>query len=178
MASSDPSPSDSGASDELVYDELRAIAARLMAGERADHTLQATALVHEAWLRLDGHEVGSREAFLRSAGRSMRRILVDHARRRGTLRRGEGGARELEPDALAATWEADGTDLLALDDALARLAEHDRELEQLVELRYFAGQTLEETAQVLGKTVRQVQRSWTFAQSWLRRELERGGAQA
>jgi RNA polymerase sigma factor (TIGR02999 family) len=124
----------------LVYRELHVIAERLMAGERREHTLQPTALIHEAWLRLMGGadlSYEDRGHFLRVAARAMRRVLVDHARARKTAKRGEGRAPVPLPEALAG-WEQDQTDLLALDEALERLAERDEQLLRVVELRFFA----------------------------------------
>ncbi|MBD3162500.1 MAG: sigma-70 family RNA polymerase sigma factor [Candidatus Latescibacteria bacterium] len=160
----------------LIYQELRSIAGRLMAGERKAHTLQATALVHEAWMRLlGGSEPGSanRQHFLRLAARAMRRVLVDHARAKRADKRGGGKAPQPLDEALAA-YEDRPEDLLALDEALTRLGEKDEELLRIVELRYFAGLTLEETAEQVGKTVRQVHLAWGFARGWLKRELSKG----
>ena len=167
---------DEAAAEELlplVYGELRGLAGRLMASERKEHTLQPTALLHEAWLRLNGADAKyeNRLHFLRIAARAMRRVLVDHARRKGAEKR--GGDREAVPldDALA-LYENDPVDLLALDEALQRLEENDAGLARIVELRYFAGLTLEEAGEALGQSPRQVHRGWTFARGWLRRELE------
>ena len=162
---------------QLVYRELHGMAARLMAGERKGHTLQSTALVNEAWLRLVGASGASfedRRHFLRVSARAMRRVLIDHARARQTDKR--GGERKPVPldDALA-WYEDQPVDLLALDEALERLGERDANLLRVVELRYFAGLTLEETGDVLGRALGQVHRDWTFVRGWLRRELEKGG---
>jgi RNA polymerase sigma factor (TIGR02999 family) len=170
---------DAGASDELftlVYGELHDVAERLMAGERPDHTLQATALIHEAWLRLTGGspvDVKDRAHFLRLAARAMRHVLVDHARGRGRDKRG-GGAPVLPLDEALAHFEESRTDILALDEALGKLGREDEQLLRVVELRCFAGLTLEETGEVLGLPVSRVHASWTFARGWLRGELERG----
>jgi len=163
----------------LLYSELRGLAQRLMQGERVDHTLQATALVNEAWMRLVGAEVDvaseNRAHFLRLAGRTMRRVLVDHAR--GAKRDKRGGGRTLlslgerEP-----AREEAALDVLELEEALARLEEKDAELARVVELRFFAGLSLEETASVLGVTEDAVRWSWKLARGFLRRELERGGS--
>jgi len=167
---------DAQAGDELfglVYGELHRIAEKLMAGERPDHTLQATALIHEAWLRLAGGTqvpVKDRAHFLRLAARAMRHVLVDHARGRGREKRG-GGRVPLPLDEAVAHFEQSQTDLLALDEALTRLGEHDEQLLRIVELRCFAGLTLEETGEVLGLTVRRVHAGWTFARGWLRELL-------
>jgi len=171
---------DAAAAEELlpiVYEELHAIAHRLMAGERRAHTLQTTALVHEAWLRLNGADARyeNRRHFLRVAARAMRRVLVDHARRKRAAKRG-GEDAPLPLDAALALYEENPVDLLALDEALEGLGRRDETLARIVELRFFAGLTLEEAGGVLGLTVRQVHRGWTFARGWLRRELERKGA--
>jgi len=173
MADGDPAAA--GELLPLVYAELRSLADRAMRDERASHTLQPTALVHEAWLRLarDERAYDDRRHFLRVAARAMRNLLVDHARARRSAKRG-GGAERLPLDEAAAHWERDELDLVALDEALGRLAAHDDELARIVELRFFGGLTLEETGDVLGLTVRQVHRAWTTARAWLHRELERG----
>ena len=159
----------------VVYRQLHDIARALMAKERKGHTLQTTALMHEAWVRLAGADASyeSRGHFLRIAARAMRRVLVDHARKRNTKKRGGQRAEPLLDDALA-YWETNHTDLLALDEALVRLAENDEDLLHVVELRFFSGLTLEETGAVLGMSVRRVHARWTLARGWLRRELERG----
>ncbi|TAJ16681.1 MAG: sigma-70 family RNA polymerase sigma factor [Planctomycetota bacterium] len=171
---------------ELVYRELHALARRVMTDERGAHVLQPTALVHEAWLRLLGaaadgaaSDFEDRTHFLRLAARAMRRVLVDHARARDAEKRGGGRVpaqlelAELDLGALS-IWDGDRTDVLALDDALAQLESRDPDAARVVELRFFAGLTTEETARALGWTVRQVEGSWVFARGWLRRELERG----
>ncbi|MDH3591031.1 MAG: ECF-type sigma factor [Planctomycetota bacterium] len=171
---------DAKAADELftlVYEELHSVAERLMAGERSDHTLQATALIHEAWMRLLGGAAVSatdRTHFLRLAARAMRHVLVDHARGRGRAKRG-GGVKPLPLDEAVAHFEQNDTDLLALDEALEKLAAQDEQLARIVELRCFGGLTLEETGEVMGLTVRKVHMGWTFARGWLRGELEKGG---
>lgn len=157
----------------LVYDELQRQARRLFQRERPDHTLQPTALVHEVFLRLAGEERvswQSRAHFFGAAARLMRRVLVDHARERGASKRG-GALRRLElPGNLAGA--ADRTvDLLALDRALGRLAQLDRRQVTIVELRYFAGLTVDETAEVLGIGRATVVREWRSAKAWLAREL-------
>jgi RNA polymerase sigma factor (TIGR02999 family) len=166
---------DAGARDELlplVYDELRAVAARHLARERRAGTLQATALVHEAYLKLVDHERmqwQGRAHFFAVAAQVIRRILVDHARSRSAQKRGGDGVRvELDDDLPVAER---GLDLLRLDDALSRLARLDPTQGRLVELRYFGGLTLEETAEVLGSSPATVKREWSFARAWLRREL-------
>jgi RNA polymerase sigma factor (TIGR02999 family) len=149
-----------------------------MERERADHTLQPTALVHEVWLRLIGGvenvQWQSRAHFLCTAAKAMRRVLVDHARRRNASKRGELRERVALDETLA-SYEARAIDILALDEALEGLARKDGELARLVELRFFAGLTAEETGRVLGLSVRQVEGAWVAARGWLHRELgERG----
>ena len=161
---------------DLVYEELHGLARHLMVQERAEHTLQATALVNEAWIRLSGGStpaLENRRHFVRLAARAMRRVLVDHARARAADKRG-GGVRPERLTGALAFYEERQVDLLALDEALQRLGEEDRELLRIVELRYFAGLTLQEVGVSLGKTVRQVHLGWTFARGWLKRELSRG----
>ncbi len=163
----------------VVYAELRQQARRAMRRESAGHTLQATALVHEAFLRLVDQrrvEWRNRAQFFGVAAELMRRILVDHARSRLAEKRG-GGAHAAtldELDAIDASDAAAGVsrvDLLALHDALGRLAELDAEQARLVELRYFGGLTIDETAEVLGISPATVKREWSVARAWLRREL-------
>lgn len=159
----------------LVYDELHQIAHRLMSGQNANHTLQTTALMNEAWMRLSGREgtrYESEEHFLRVAARAMRSVLVDHARRRGAKKRGGKNKREVLFDDALGYWEHNHTELLALDEALTRLGERDTELQRIVELRFFAGLTLEETGAVMGMSVRQIHRRWTFIRGWLREAME------
>ena len=157
----------------LVYDELRRIAHRELQRERRDHTLSTTEVVHEAYLKLlDQGRVTSGEQvrFLAVAATAVRRALIEYARRRDALKRG-GGQRPLTLDEeLAAA--ADGSDhLLALDEALTRLADLDERLARVVECRYFGGLTEEETAAALGVTSRTVRRDWVKAKAWLYREL-------
>jgi RNA polymerase sigma factor (TIGR02999 family) len=169
---------DAGASEALVpllYEELRRQARRALRREREGHTLQATALVHEAWLRLDGqHDVPweSRTQFLAVAAQMMRRVLVDHARTRRALKRGGGGTQVTLGDAEHIVAAPDAVDVLALDDALARLAIMDPRKARLVELRYFAGLSIPEAAAALGVSQATVGREWAVARMWLRRELE------
>jgi RNA polymerase sigma factor (TIGR02999 family) len=169
---------DAGASEALVplvYAELRRQARRALRREREGHTLQATALVHEAWLRLDGqHDVPweSRTQFLAVAAQMMRRVLVDHARTRRALKRGGGGTHVTLGHADHAIAAPDQVDVLALDDALARLAILDPRKARLVELRYFAGLSIPEAAAALGVSLATVGREWAVARMWLRRELE------
>jgi RNA polymerase sigma-70 factor (ECF subfamily) len=164
----------------LVYQELRRIAGRQFRGERGDHTLQATAVVHEAFLRLEaqgGFVWLSRDHFFAFASHLMRRILVDHARNRKRAKRGGAATRcsLAEADDLAL---ARSPDLVALDDALSSLEAIDPRKAAVVELRFFAGLTLEETAAQLGISAETVGREWRRAKAWLYRELqaENGGA--
>jgi RNA polymerase sigma factor (TIGR02999 family) len=170
----------SAASDELlqcVYQQLRAIAQRRMASERPGHTLQATALVHEAYVRLLGdHEVTWRDRshFYLAAAEAMRRILVDHARRRGREKR--GGNRTRVPLSVCDLAAADDPQqILALDDALQRLQGVDAHAAELVRLRFFAGLSIEETAAALGVSERTVKHEWTYARARLFRFLEEAG---
>ena len=160
----------------LVYDALRHLAAGLMVHERPDHTLQATALVHEAFLRLvDQKETNwnGRVHFLAIAARAMRQILVNHAKSRRRLKRG-GGRERIPLD--AAELAGSHPDVVALDEALDDLGSFDPRKARLVELRYFSGLTVEEAAVVLGISPATVKRDWLLAKTWLRRELtkERG----
>lgn len=160
----------------LVYDELRELAAKHLGGERASHTLQPTALVHEAYLRLVGPaEVNwdSRAHFFGAAARAIRRILIDYARARDSDKRG-GSKPRVSIDELQIAAPAPGVDLLALDSAIDRLARLDAQKSRVVELRYFAGLTVQETALSLGVSPSTVARDWEFARVWLRRELSRG----
>lgn len=157
----------------LVYDELREIAARHMSRERSNHTLQPTALVHEAYLRLCRRESPKWEGrahFLGVAAQAIRRILVEHARARQREKRGGGWVRVTLSDGPAGRQDLD-LDVLALDQALERLGREDPDDQRLVELRFFGGLSLRETALVLGVTERTVQRRWNFARTWLYREL-------
>ena len=192
---------DRNASDELlaiVYDELHRIASRKLAGEAPGHTLQTTALVHEAYLRLLPQEEAnpkcaantettqqsadndtpktetpswvSRSHFFAAAAEAMRRILIDNARRKKRLKRGGDRGRVELGTFEPATPEAD-VDLLALDEALIRLESHDPEKANIVKLRYFAGLTLEDTASALNVSVPTVHRKWRYARAWLKREM-------
>jgi RNA polymerase sigma factor (TIGR02999 family) len=153
----------------LVYGELRRLAAARMSGERADHTLDATALVHEAWLKLsNGRAFESRSHFLRAAAEAMRRILVDHARARRAEKRG-GEWRRVPADELAADSSDDS--LLDLDAALDRLAAEDPLAKSVVELHHFAGLPHDQTAEALGITVYQARLKWDYARAWLKAEM-------
>lgn len=162
---------DGHAGDELValvYDELRRLAGHLLRNEEPGHTLQPTALVHEAWLRLGGASgaADDRAHFFALAARAMRQVLVDHARRRRAAKRGEGATPAPLSDALPVATDPDA-ELLALDDAIERLGAAQPRLRQVVECRYFAGFTEDETALALGVTVRTIQRDWARARAWL-----------
>jgi RNA polymerase sigma factor (TIGR02999 family) len=166
---------DPKAADELLpllYGELRRLAAAKMANE-ANQTLQPTALVHEAWLRLVGDENAQwngRAHFFGAAAEAMRRILVDRARHRNAVRHGGGQQRVDLPDADIAAL-ADDEQLLAVNEALEKLAARDQPKAELVKLRYFAGMTLEEAAKVLNISHPAAKRHWVFAKAWLHREI-------
>ena len=158
-----------------VYDELRRLARRHMRRERAGHTLQTTALVHEAFLRLADSDVPwqDRAHFFAVAASQMRRILVDHARARGSAKRGGGARRSTLDEALAApSRHAD--DLIEIDEALARLTEADPRKSRVVELHFFGGLTYEEIAEVLSVSLSTVRIDMRFAKAWLRTELTKG----
>jgi RNA polymerase sigma factor (TIGR02999 family) len=159
----------------LVYDELRKLAAQKLAQEKAGQTLEATALVHEAYLRLvgpgDADRWDNRGHFFAAAATAMRRILIERARHRRRIIHGGGRQRqELHPDLVAAPEAND--DLLALDAALAKLAGHDPVKARLVEMRYFAGLTGDQAAEVLGISPKTADRYWVYARAWLRREMD------
>lgn len=160
----------------MLYGELHDLARRIMARERAGHTLQTTALLHEAWLRLAGDTdtpYQDDKHFVRLAARAMRRVLVDHARKRKAAKRQAHRTEPLVDDALV-VWERGPHDLIDLDEALERLGAQDETLRQVVELRFFAGLTLEKTGAVLGMPLGRTYKAWLFARAWLKRELERG----
>ena len=158
----------------LVYEELRKLAAQKLAQEKPGQTLQATALVHEAYLRLvDTDKVSqwnSRGHFFAAAAEAMRRILVENARRKGRLKHG-GNRQRVELDVAEIAVQTPADDLLALDEALARLAECDAQTAQLVKLHCFAGLSIEQAAEVLAISGRTAYRDWAFAQAWLYREI-------
>jgi len=154
----------------LVYDELRRLADHYLRSERGGHTLQATALVHEAWLKLQDSGWQNRAHFMGVAAMAMRRVLVNHARSHRRLKRG-GGKPQLVLEETMAVFNDRAIDLVALDDALNRLAEIDAEQARIVELRFFAGLTVEETARLLDTSVRTVHRDWAMARAWLRGEI-------
>jgi len=172
---------DPTAADELlplVYGELRKLAAKKMAKETPGQTLQPTALVHEAWLRVAGHENqrwDGRGHFFAAAAEAMRRILIDKARRKRTVRHGGGQHRvELEDSAIASPTDED--QLLAVNDALDKLAARNKFEAELVKLRYFVGMTLEESAKVLGISARTADNYWAHARAWLFDELKANGS--
>lgn len=165
----------------IVYDQLKRIAQQRMSEQRRDHTLQATALVHEAYVRLVGErdiEWRSRAHFVFAAARAMRDILVEHARARGRLKRGGDGLGRAAPRValnvadLAA--EADPAEILALEDAVRRLESMEPDVAAVVHLRFFAGLTGDQVAQAMGISARQVDRHWAYARAWLFREIRAG----
>ena len=165
----------------LVYDELRGLAARRMRGEASSHTLQATALVHEAYLRLVGEQAGhdlkweGRGHFFAAAAEAMRRILIDHARAKGASKRG-GSGRKLKLDAADLTLDDVPAELLDLDAALATLAREDAVKADLVKLRFFTGLSLKDAAAVLGISHTTADRYWAYARAWLFHEMTSGRA--
>jgi RNA polymerase sigma factor (TIGR02999 family) len=158
----------------LVYDELRKLAAQKMAQERPGQTLQATALVHEAYLRLvgptNGQQFNGRGHFFGAAAEAMRRILIENARRKMQSRHG-GDVRRIPLDESQLADVSPVDDLLALNDALSRLERQDAALAELVKLRYFVGLTMPQAADVLGLSLRSAERNWTYVRTWLHREL-------
>lgn len=172
---------DPAAHDELLgllYGELRSLAGRLLRGERPDHTLQPTALVHEAYMRLIGLTdltLESRRHFYGAAAGTMRRILVDHARQRKAHKRGGPDAVRVDVEDLDALAGPAGLDFEALDQALDAFARVAPEQARVVELRYFAGLSIDETAALVGVSPATVKRHWAFARAWLYRALTSGG---
>lgn len=166
------------ATDELlplVYEELRLLAAQKLSHEPPGQTLQATALVHEAYLRLVG-EAGqkwqNRHHFFRTAAEAMRRILIDNARRKKSQKRGgQHGRPAMEDVVLTCADHCSADDLIALDEALAKLAEQDQTKAEVVKLRYFAGLTVEQTAEILGISSTTTKLHWAYARAWLLREM-------
>jgi len=157
----------------LVYDDLRVLARAQLRGERAGHTLSATALVHEAYMRLDAREhltPGDRRHFFAIAAQAMRRVLIDYARTRNRRKRG-GGEVPIDIDEGALISDEAAEELLCLDEALDRLARANPRAAQVVEQRFFAGLTLDETAEVLGVSSKTVQRDWISARAWLWKEI-------
>lgn len=170
---------DTRAADELlplIYEELRLLAAQKLSHEPPGQTLQATALVHEAYIRLVGASSqgwNSRGHFFGAAAEAMRRILVENARRKRRLKRG-GGQHRIELDDAVLAIDEPLDDIIALDEALSKLAEEDREVCELVKLRYFAGLTLQQTAEILGIPRRTADRHWAYARAWLYQEVTDG----
>ena len=156
----------------LVYDELRRMATAYMQRERPGHTLQATALVHEAYVRLVGEAPPQNRAhFFAIAANTMRRILLDYARRHHAGKRGGAGARKVDLDADLLVGRDTLEDVIAIDEALERLARIDTRQSRLVELRFFAGLDVEEAAEVMGISATTMKREWRSAKAWLQREL-------
>lgn len=158
----------------LVYEELRALARQYMRKERQNHTLQTTALVHEAYVRLGGEgglEWNDRVHFFRIVAKAMRQVLVDHARRKGSEKRGKGMKLEqLEENAAGALLDS-STNIIDLDGALDALAEQDRRMAQVVELRFFGGLSVEETARIMDVSPRTVKSEWRLARAWLKEHI-------
>jgi len=162
----------------VVYAHLRRLARQKMAGERNDHTLQTTALVHETYLRLfGGGEIrfDSREHFFRVAAEAMRRILIEHARHRGAAKRG-GRSERIPLDLIEVSASLDRADILALDELIEKLAQHSPDAATVVRLRFYAGLSVDETAQTLGVNPRTIDRTWKYARAWLFREWKAGDA--
>ena len=160
----------------LVYNELRTLARYYMRQERSDHTLQSTALVHEAYVRLVGHDpppIESRSQFFGIAAHLMRQILVEHARARRAAKRGGGAPLVALEHVEELLSPASALDVLQLDEALNELAKLDERQSRIVELRYFTGLSIDETAQVMGISPATVSREWTTARAWLHREISR-----
>jgi RNA polymerase sigma factor (TIGR02999 family) len=161
----------------LVYEELRRLAAAKMAGEAPGHTLQATALVHEAWLRLthgENRKWNDRAHFFAAAAEAMRRILVDNARRKRAARHG-GGHQRVEMPQIASAILENSDKVLAVNEALEKFSLLDPEKAELVKLRYFVGMTLEQAAEALGISERTAKRYWAFARAWLHEEIKANG---
>lgn len=161
----------------LIYDELRLLAAQKLTNEPPGQTLQATALVHEAYIRLVGSETQNwdrRGHFFAAAAEAMRRILVENARRKKSSKRG-GGHQRIDLDDADLAIEAPSGDLIALDEALTKLSKMDPDVANLVKLRYFAGLTIEQVARFQDISRRTAVDHWAYARAWLRREIRRGG---
>jgi RNA polymerase sigma factor (TIGR02999 family) len=171
----------SAATNELfqaVYDQLRQIARQRMAHERPDHTLQATALVHEAYVRLVGDQAihwATRAHFFSAAAEAMRRILIEQARRRGRIKRG-GDRRRVPLSLVDLAAEEDLDEIVTLDNGIRRLQEQEPEVAQVVHLRFYAGLGIDDTAATLGVSPRTVDRLWAYARAWLFREIARSGS--
>jgi len=179
MANEPPHPADSDPAsdngfDAQLYSELRALAGNFLRRERADHTLQPTALVHEAWMRLAaqaGSPWSNRAQFFALAAQAMRRILIDHARRKQAAKRGGGMLSITLTPGITPLTDTSDVDLLSLDDALCRLADLDPRQARMVELRFFAGLTVDEVAETLDVSARTVASEWRLARAWLSRAL-------
>jgi RNA polymerase sigma factor (TIGR02999 family) len=171
---SEPDGEGSSRADELlpaVYDQLRELARHRLSQESAGHTLQATALVHEVYLRLQGGlQFTSRAHFFRTAAEAMRRILIEHARGKGRVKRG-GGAKPVPLNVLDLAATPDAEEILAFDDAIRRLEEQTPSAAAVVRLRFYAGLSVDETAETLGVSPRTVDREWSYARAWLFRVL-------
>jgi RNA polymerase sigma factor (TIGR02999 family) len=169
---------DAKAADELlplVYEELRRLASRKMSREKPGQTLQATALVHEAYIRLVGSENqqwSGRTHFFAAAADSMRRILIENARRKQRQKHG-GGQHRVDLDDAEISIEEPSTNLIALDEALTKLAEEEKTVAELVKLRYFAGLTLSQAAEIIGVSRRTADRYWAYARAWLYQEINK-----
>jgi RNA polymerase sigma factor (TIGR02999 family) len=157
----------------LVHSELQGLARGLFANERSDHTLQPTALINEAWMKLAGHagEVEDKRHFFALASRAMRQVLTDHARRVGRQKRGDGAKRITLDQPVTPHLGDDGLDLVDLEDSLERLAALNERHARMVELRVFGGLTIPEAAEALGVSHATVERDWFTVRAWLRREL-------
>lgn len=159
----------------LLYQELKSLARRKTAGQRVGHTLHATAVLNEAWIRLNANEglqATNRQHFLRIAARAMRGVLIDHARARSAEKRRTGIDKVPLDEALITFEENHGADPVIVDEALTLLREHDTRLADVIDLRFFAGLSESETAEALALTRRQVQHAWKLARAWLRRALD------
>jgi RNA polymerase sigma factor (TIGR02999 family) len=159
----------------LVYDELRQLARFRMSQERTDHTMQATALVHEAYLRIAARgPFVNRGQFFYAAAQAMRYILIEHARMGKRVKRG-GGLKRVPANVLDLAAVSDEEDILALDDAIERLSEQTPQVAAVVRLRFYGGLSIEETAEALGISPRTVNREWTYARAWLFQQLDSAG---
>lgn len=175
-APTDRTPSSDDDAFARTYEQMRLLARQHLQGEKKGHTLQATALAHEAWLRLlerSDLQGADDRTFQQAASQAMRRILIDHARSRGRLKRG-GPWQRLPIDALELTASGSFDDLLAVDEAIEKLAAQEPRLAELVRLRFFSGLGVDETARVLGCAERTVVREWSYAKAWLLRYLQSG----
>jgi RNA polymerase sigma factor (TIGR02999 family) len=170
----EPVPGADGALLSQVYDQLRAIARGRLARERVGHSLQATELVHEAFLKLQKHPSlmhSDRARFFHAAAEAMRRILIDHARTRGRIKRG-GGMKRTVADVAELAEDADAEQIVALDEAVRRLEQDEPQAAAVLKLRFFTGLSVAETAEILGLSERTVKREWQYARAWMFRELQ------